>query len=212
MSRDVIFIRNADIDTETSNLSSTGMEQAIMTAKYIKDKLEQDPYDNVKILVSPEACAMETVIPLVNNLKENGIKFNFRILQYLYEYRRPNKEDYISEINGKRYPIKVDKIWDSFTKRVEIGKICIEKEFNDTRDEKQLLIVYGHPVFFSALFSNFVNQGKFYPKNYKEITFQFANCSMSCAGFEKESKKWKIYFIAATNHLEGMKTGNHVNF
>ncbi len=210
----VLFIRNGDMEDGNQNLSSAGMEQAIKTANYISSKIKEDSFDDIKIYVSPEPIAVETSISLVNNLKESDIKFSFRVIQYLYEYRRPNKEAYVAEIHDKKYPIKPDKTWDHFTKRIDVAKKVIERDLTDKRNDKkkQLVVIFGHPVFFSALFSNFVNQGLTYPKNYKEVVFQYPNCAISCAGLNKETNKWNIFFIGNVSHLEEHKTGNHVIF
>lgn len=211
----VLFIRHAEVSKDDDqSLSELGIEQSKSTANYIVQKVINDnSFDLIKVFASPESIAMESVIPLVEQLKDNDVKFHFRVLQNLYEYKRPNNEDYHAEINGKRYPIKVDKTWDHFIKRVDAIRNLLERELNT--EGSQLIIVYGHPVFFSSHFTNLVNQCKSYPKHYNQITIHLPNCSMSATGLgtvRNNVKKWDIFSLANTNHLEGIKSGIHVNF
>ena len=207
----VLFIRHGDVVQDNDqNLSEIGVKQAITTAEYLIDKLVQESYDIIKIISSPEPSSMESVIPFIKMLKDNSINYSFRIVSTSYEYRRSSKSDIICEFNGKKYNVKTDKTWENFIKRVDTTKKYLEKELK--AGDKQLIIFYGHPVFFSSLFTNFVNQGNIYPKHYGQICIHLPNCSISSTGLDIDTNKWDIFSLANTNHLGEEKTGTHSNF
>jgi len=207
----VLFVRHAEVDKDNDHtLSEVGIQQAITTADYIVEKLTEKSYDVVKIFSSPEHISMESVVPLAKLMKDSGISYNFRIVPNCYEYRRVNKEDIKTEFNGRKYSLKADKTWQHFIKRVDTVKKYLERELK--AGEKQLVIFYGHPVFFSSFFTNLVSQGDSYPKHYGQVSIHLPNCSISATGFDNSTGKWDLFSLANTNHLGQDKTGTHVNF
>ena len=208
----VLFIKHGESTLSNNNivLSELGEEQANRTAEFITNKLSSNEFESINVFTSPEYISVNSSLPLIEKLNESNIKFNYRILQNSYEYRRPNKGDSVFEIKKRKYPVKVDKTWPNFIKRVDSIKKMLEMEL--VKNNKSLIILYGHSVFFSSLFSNFVVKGESYPKHYKQIIIQLPNSAISCAGFDANTKHWDIFYIGAVNHTDQITSGNHTDF
>lgn len=205
----VLFVRHGETNISGS-LTDKGYEQASITASFLLNKIISAGTENITIFASPQDSTMQSIVPFIEKLREENKNFNLKILQNSYEYRRPNNGDTAYEIKGKKYPVKVDKTWNDFIKRIDHTKKIIETDLKNK--EKKLIIFYGHSLFFSTLFSNFIICGDHYPKHYKQISIHLPNCSISCFGNDINSNHWDTFFMGMTNHMDQLTTGNHVDF
>lgn len=201
----IVFVRHGDSDVNKfihdnkndSNLTSKintmydpeltdiGVKQAAVTAKFINDKLIKQN-KKFSVLTSPYIRAVNTAKPLLD-LKNTNI-IDYYMSGLLLEYTRPE----IAPIGAISHHT-----WKEFTDKIVEFVNYIE---NFKPVDSETLIIYGHSLFISVLLGYIGSNKKFIPTN-NDIIFSIPNCSLSVFNFDRIKKKWSIFKISSTEHL-----------
>jgi broad specificity phosphatase PhoE len=189
------------------DITELGIKQSICTAQYILNKIKEMNKTKINVWMSPFQRAQDTAMYFIDLCYKENIEINFKIIVELQEYTSPKKV--LSEQQTKQGLIIHD------TKEIFIDKVI---KFNDTlktelkeHTKSDILIVFGHSLFFSNLFSYHINHEQFRPNERGSI--RLPNCSISCESYNFDTLKWNTYVLSNIAHLpKEYVTGEDVPF
>lgn len=187
------------------NLTDLGFKQATQTGNYLHNILKNNN-KKINVWISPYDRTQQTAKPFLDICLSQSMQLETNIVPDLYEYTSPKKQ--LGE-NLLKLGVGHDHSFDDFVKRViQFNSKLKEKLFE--MDEDQILIIFGHSLFFSILMEYQVVQESY--SNIHDVTFELPNCSISTIGFNFEKNKWSIYNVATMSHLQSdYVTGTHTS-
>jgi hypothetical protein len=161
----------------------------------------------ITIWISPFKRTEETANRFIDLCSKYYIDYDVKFFPELQEYTTNKKP--MSD-KQKNVGLIIHDSLDIFLNKViqfnDMLKIELKEQTKDN-----VLVIFGHSVFFSSLLSYHVTHEKHMPNNISSI--QLPNCSISCESFFSETNKWKTFIVGSIAHLpENVITGNHVPF
>lgn len=187
------------------DITEIGFKQAECTGKHIYDKIKDKK--NIHVWISPFKRAQDTAKSFIDICTSNGLKPNITILNDLQEYTSSNKT---LKDEQKQLGLVTHESYDMFFEQVLRFNDILKNELkNHTTDD--ILIIFGHSLFFSSLISYHINHEK--NKQIDISSLQLPNCSISCESYNFETLRWKTFVIGNTSHIPvDIATGIHVPF
>ena len=225
----VVYVRHAEsesnliLHTNKNNLTSSqeksldsyhdpditelGTKQSSCTAQYLLTKVKEMNKTKVDIWMSPFQRAQDTAMYFIKLCNKQNIEINLKTIVELQEYTSPKKV--LSESQFKQGLINHN------TKEIFIDQVI---KFNDTlktelkeQTKDNILIIFGHSLFFSNLFAYHTNHEQFRPIERGSI--RLPNCSISAESYNFDTLKWSTYVISSISHLpKELVTGEEVPF
>ena len=179
-------------------LTERGHIQAQKTSEYLIQCLQIMKPGKVRVLISPYQRTLDTSQPFVNS---KVISYS-EVLPILREYTEVGKatDEHIKK------GLLPDEDWISFQKRI-IDFTTYLKHVVSKSTSKDIIVIYGHSLFFSAMLSYVGSQETWLPSK-SNIVYQMPNCSITTIGYDK--RKWSIYGVGHIQHLGEDSTGTHV--
>lgn len=225
----VVYIRHAEsesnliLHTNKNNLTSSqeksldsyhdpditelGIKQSICTAQYLLNKIKEMNKTKINIWMSPFQRAQDTAMYFIDLCYKEQINISFKTLIELQEYTSPNKVLSDNQIKQNLIIHKTKEIFiDQVIKFNDILKIKLKEQTNN-----DILIIFGHSLFFSNLLAYHVNHEQFRPINLGSI--RVPNCAISCESYDFDTLKWSTYVMSNVTHLpKELVTGEEVPF
>ncbi len=197
-------ILNSHIDP---NITKKGIEQSSNTATCLLNKIKEMGKTIIDVWISPFQRAQQTASYFIELCHKEGIQINLKTVVELQEYTSSKKT--ISD-EQKKLGMLIHN-----TKEIFVNQVI---KFNDDlkttlkeQTKDNILIVFGHSIFFSNLISYHVNHEQFRPNDFTSL--QLPNCSISCENYNFNKLEWKTYVVGNVSHLpKNIITGEHVSF
>ena len=189
------------------NITNKGKAQALVTANFLFDKIKSMKKTNLKILVSPFKRAQQTMLPFIELCEKHNIKHNFIIMNELQEYTSPKK---ILNPEQKMRGLVNHHTWQDYIPFVLKFNDILKQELKKQKDN-EILIIFGHSLFFSSLLSYHIAQEE-HMSNDKPHIHQ-PNCCISCESYDIEREKWLTYIVSSVAHISSeIISGDHMPF
>ena len=183
------------------NLTNLGSEQANKTGDYLY-KILKNKYKKIYVWISPYNRTQQTAKPFLQLSQDLPVESN--IMPDLYEYTSNNKQPNDELI---KLGINNDITWNHFINRVIKFNIKLKEKMLKMHED-EILLIFGHSLFFSVLMAYQTVQEK--DAEIDDITFELPNCCLSTIGYNTTRKRWSIYNVASVSHLnKNLVTGNH---
>ncbi len=188
-------------------ITKKGIEQSLNTAICIANKLKEMNITTVDVWISPFQRAKRTAFYFMELCCVENIKINPKTIVGLQEYTSPKKT--ISDEQKNVGMVIHD------TKEIFIEQVIKFNDLLKTNLKEQqngnILIIFGHSLFFSTLISYHVNHEQFKPNDIPSL--QLPNCSISCENYDFDKLRWNTFVVGNITHLpKNVITGEHVPF
>jgi broad specificity phosphatase PhoE len=189
------------------DITSLGIEQSISTSICILNKIKEMDITTIDVWISPYQRAQDTASYFIELCQKERIQINIKTVVELQEYTSMKKT--ISD-EQKKIGMMIHETKDIFIEQIikfnDILKINLKEQ-----TKGNILIIFGHSLFFSNLISYHVNHEQFKPKEISSL--QLPNCSISCENYDFNQLRWNTYVIGNITHLsKNIVTGEHVPF
>ncbi len=187
------------------HITSLGKTQAAHTATHLIQTILKLNKTKVTIWVSPFKRTIETAKPFIIGCFDRNIDYTVTFLPELQEYTTNKKP--LSE-EQKESGLIIHQNFDSFLHKLLTFNEMLKNQLKK-QNQEQILIVFGHSIFFSTLLSYHIMHERITPTEISSL--QLPNCSLSCEMLEVNPFKWATFIVGSVAHLnKNIITGNHV--